>query len=65
MSNINIDEWMGDYDIDSDEYMGDTDEASSTSSADFSKSDIDDMLAIFLDTNGSETDDSKKDPTFR
>ena len=56
---------MGDYDIDSDEYMGDSDEASLTISADFSKRDIDDMLAIFLDSSGSETDDSKTDPTFR
>ena len=53
MSNINIDEWMGDYDIDIDGYMGDSDnEASSTISADLSRREIDDMLAIFLDSSG-------------
>ena len=54
---------MGDYDID--ENMGDSDEVRSTISVDSSKSVIDDMLAIILDSSESETDDRKKDPTFR
>ena len=58
MSNINIDEWMGDYDIDSDENMGDSDkETNSTISTDL------DML--LSNSSGNETDDIKSDPTFR
>ena len=58
MSNINIDEWMGDYDIDSDEYMGDSDkETNSTISTDL------DML--LSNSSGNETDDIKSDPNFR
>ena len=45
--------------------MGDSDEVSSTISVDSSKSVIDDMLAIILDSSESETDDRKNDPTFR
>ena len=67
MSNINIDEFMGDFDINIDELMGDFDnEASSTISADSSNSEINNILAILsTDSSGSETDDIKKDPTFR
>ena len=44
MSNINIDEFMGDYAINIDEYMGDSDnEVSSTISADSSRSEIDNI----------------------
>ena len=58
MSNINIDEWMGDYDIDSDENMGDSDkETNSTISTDL------DML--LSNSSGNETDDIKSDPNFR